>query len=171
MDFEFFGDLKVIRIGTGVTSFEVADLYSRYKDWVLDGNAQWAQAMRPIGGQSIGGGQVISPYIELINGWKIKPYEGDHILTVIGNIITDDETSPFKLTDGEFNVSIRSIVTSNSITTIGGGTGTPNYTLQEIAQEVWDHNIDTHDTPNSVGNFIKTKLLRFREWFELKDKQ
>jgi len=100
MDFEFVGDKRVIHLEPNVTTFEVSDLYSRYKDWVLDGNAQWAQAMRPIGGQSIGGGQIISPYIEVINGWKIKPFEGDHILTVVGNIITDDETSPFKLTDG-----------------------------------------------------------------------
>jgi len=170
MNFEFFGEQRIIRLQPNVTTFDVSDLYSRYKDWVLDGNAQWVQAMRPIGGQSIGGGQIISPYVELINGWKIKPFEGDHVLIVIGNMITDDGLSPFKITDGNFNVSIRSIVTSNSITTQGGGGAAPTYTLQEIAREVWDHDIEAHDTPNSVGNFMKHRLLRFGEWLKLKDK-
>ncbi len=162
----FKGDARLIELDPNTTEINVQDIYSRYKDWVLDDEgAKWANAMTPVGGQPIGGGSFIAPYIVLINNWKIKPFEGNHILTVVGNIISDDESNPFVDTGGDFNVTIKNIVSSNTIA-VGGD----RYTLEQIAQEVWDYNLSNHDEQNSVGNYIRNRLLTFVDWFSLKDK-
>lgn len=162
MNFTFNGEKRIIYINSGVEIIDSSQMYTDYKDWIFD-NPQWILAMRTIGGESIGAGQIISPYIQLINGWRIKPFEGDHVLTVLGNIITEAEDSPFLETDGAFNVSIRSQVTSNSITqaTIGA----------EFAKDVWDYDLATHeDSTTTAGSVVKNKLLRFVDWFTLKDR-
>ena len=160
-DFKFKGEERLIEVEDGVEVLDVQDLYSRYKDWVLEGNSQWVNAMVPIGGQPIGSGQFISPYIQLVNGWRIKPFEGNHVLTVLGNIITDDEEDPFLSTTGNFNVSIRAQVSSNSLQarTLG----------QNTAQEVWNYDLETHDDlETSTGNILKNQVLKFRDWFTLR---
>lgn len=125
----FDGENKLIILENGLTTFESVDLYSRWKEWVqTSDNSKYIQAMRSIGGEDIGGGQKISAYVILMNGWKIRPYEADHALVVVGNIITDDASNSFVTTLGNYNVQIQSIVTSNSLTTTGGGGG---LTLEE----------------------------------------
>lgn len=119
--YTFDGANRLIALSAGVRTFSVVDLYSRWKDWVmLSDNAKWIQAMRSIGNESIGGGQSISPYIILMNGWKIRPDEADHLLTVVGNLITDDESNAFSQTLGSYNVEIREVVTANSLTSATG---------------------------------------------------
>jgi len=110
---------KLFILNSGVTTLDIkVDLYSDVKeDW--KDNAELNKFRFPIiavGGQSIGGGQVISPYYMLRYGWKIRPQEANHTLTITGNIITDDETDVFVNTIGNFNVKIKSVVSSNSLT-------------------------------------------------------
>lgn len=125
--YTFIGIERLIILDSEVVSFAVADLYSRWKNWSsLSANSKWLDAFRSTGGDPIGGDQFISPYYVLLNGWKIRPHESDHLLTVIGNLITDDASNSFVTTLGDYNVQIQSIVTSNSLTTntaaaIGGG--------------------------------------------------
>ena len=109
-------------LNTGVTTLDVKiDLYSDAKeDW--KDNASLNKFRFPItavGGQSIGGGQTISPYYIIQYGWKIRPQEANHILTVTGNVITSDDSDPFVNTTGSYNVKIKSVVTSNSLTGSG----------------------------------------------------
>ena len=119
--FSFDGLNKLITLDFGIAEFEVQDMYSAWKEWVhISDNAKWLGAFISIGGESIGGGQSISPYFQLINNWKIRTYEANHLLTVIGNLITEDDSNPFLPTLGNFNVSVRSVVTSNSLTTGAG---------------------------------------------------
>src|SRR3990167_9157428 len=113
---------KLFILNTGVTTLDVKiDLYSDAKeDW--KDNASLNKFMFPItavGGQSIGGGQTISPYYILQYGWKIKPQEADHTLTITGNVITSDDSDVFVNTTGSYNVKIKSVVTSNSLTGSG----------------------------------------------------
>jgi len=110
---------KLFILNAGVITIDIKmDLYSDVKeDW--KDNAELNKFRFPIiavGGQSIGGGQVISPYYMLRYGWKIRPQEANHTLTITGNIITDDETDVFVNTIGNFNVKIKSVVSSNSLT-------------------------------------------------------
>lgn len=145
---------KLFILKNGVTSFDaVIDLYSDAKeDWLS--NALLNKFKFPIvaiGGQGIGGGQVISPYIMLRYGWKIRPQETDHTLTVAGNLITDDESSPFVNVLGDYQVTIKSIVSANSLT---AGVAITAGDLANIADKVWDELLADHTA--ITGSVAKT---------------
>ena len=117
---------KLFILNAGVTALDIkVDLYSDVKeDW--KDNASLTKFRFPVisvGGQSIGGGQVISPYYILRYGWKIRPQEANHTLTISGNVITDDETDVFINTVGNYNVRIKYVVSSNSLTQEVAATG------------------------------------------------
>lgn len=146
---------KLFILKTGVTAFDVVvDLYSDAKeDWLADTLLnKFRFPIVAIGGQGIGGGQVISPYIMLRYGWKIRPQGADHTLTVAGNLITDDETSPFTAVLGDFQVIIKSIVSANSLTT--AGVGITSTDLANIADSVWDELLADHTA--ITGSVAKT---------------
>lgn len=146
---------RLFILNNGVTEFDVViDLYSDAKeDWLTDSLLnKFAFPLLAIGGQPIGGGQVISPYIMLRYGWKVRPYEGDHTLTVAGNLITDDETTPFASVIGDYQVIIKSIVSSNSLTASGANVSATD--LANIADGVWEEIIADHT--DVTGSAAKT---------------
>ena len=114
---------KLFILNAGVVSLDAkVDLYSDVKeDWLSDSSlTKFKFPMQAIGGQSIGGGQTISPYITLLYGWKIRPQEANHTLVIVGNIITSDASSPFVPTVGAFNAVIYSQVSANSLSSGSG---------------------------------------------------
>ena len=114
---------KLFILNSGVTSLDAkVDLYSDAKeDWKTNpALTKFRFPITAIGGNSIGGGQFVSPYFILKYGWKIRPQEANHTLVVVGNVITDDESQPIVATTGAFNVVVRSQITSNSLTVSGG---------------------------------------------------
>lgn len=88
------------------------EVYSRWCDWVAQGdNLKYGIAIRQVGGDSLGGGISIPPYYFLQNGWRIRPMEADHELTIDGNIVVDDSTdSPVVTTLGSFQVTVKYVV-------------------------------------------------------------
>lgn len=125
MSYTFDGINKTITLaspgGTASPStinLDVIDLYSRWKDWVLlSDNSKYYEAFITVGGEPIGGGQSISSYIFLTNGWKIKPPEEDCVInTSNGNLASDDASNPFIPTTGDFTVQVSYFNSSNSIT-------------------------------------------------------
>ena len=117
---------KLFILNAGVTALDIkVDLYSDVKeDWKNDASlTKFRFPIISVGGQSIGGGQVISPYYILRYGWKIRPQEANHTLTISGNVITDDETDVFINTVGNYNVRIKYVVSSNSLTQEVAATG------------------------------------------------
>lgn len=134
----------------------VVDLYSDAKeDWLTDPLMnKFKFPLLAIGGQPIGGGKVVSPYIILRYGWKVRPYEGDHALTVAGNLITDDETSPFVNVLGDYQVTIKSIVSSNSLTSSGANISSSD--LANISQSVWREILSNHSgIAGSAAKIVK----------------
>jgi hypothetical protein len=107
----FDGVNKLIIMDHGVTDLSVKNLYSYWKQWMQTGtNSGFAPAFTVVGGDPTTGSNVITPYFFLSNGWKIRPYEGNHTLKVDGILITDDDSDPFVDTIGAFRVGIQSIV-------------------------------------------------------------
>ncbi len=161
--FTYEPNLKLFILNNGVTALDVVvDLYSDAKeDWRSDALLnKFRFPILAIGGQGIGGGQKVSPYIILRYGWKIRPYEGDHTLTIAGNLITDDESSPFTSVLGNYKVVIKSIVTSNSITSTSTNT-LSQADINSIADGVWreilaDHTGVSGSTAKALKD-IKTK--------------
>jgi hypothetical protein len=151
----FDGPNKLIIINFGENDIDVKiDLYSDYKEWLLIGdNTKYLLAMTAIGGDPIGPGRFLGTTFFLENGWKIRPYEGNHTLTVTGNLFTRDGSSPFVPTLGTFNVAIN-LSTSNLIDTIATGGGGSGPTASQIATEVWNRNAASHNTAGTFGNVV-----------------
>ena len=84
---------------SGVTMVDVQrDLYSAWKHWlILSDNAKYEQALRPVGGDSIGGGQRSPVYFFLMNNWKVV-VDGsvvDFSLNLYCEEATNTSTFPF----------------------------------------------------------------------------
>lgn len=110
----FDGIQKIITIKDNVTAIDIGiDVYSEWKRWaMLELNGRFLSAFRSIGGDQITESSKLGASYFLENGWKIRPYEGDHTLRVNGNIYCDDSSSPFIHTIGNYNVQVISTVSA-----------------------------------------------------------
>jgi len=128
MAFIFDGASKTIYVPNGMVTFDALDLYSEWKRWaILLGNAMFLPAMRSIGGDQLTAVKYIAGYIEVINDWKIKPYDGDYTLTVVGNLFATGGVSPFVSADNG-TVIISSETTGNALAlNVGGGNTASGY--------------------------------------------
>jgi len=109
---------------TGVTSVDVQrDLYSGWKRWVrAAANAKFQQAMRPVGGDSIGGGQQSPAYFFLLNDWKII-VSGENV-NFASNIYCDElsnsNTFPFVVSGGG---AVSYKISDSPVVTVSSGSG------------------------------------------------
>lgn len=137
MSLSFDGSLKTITISS-VDILDVRDLWSRWYDWwVSSDNSKYGIAMTQVGGNDIDtiAGTKIPVYIFLQNGWKIKPREANHTLSVVnGILLTSDSSDPFINTTGSYVVRInyQQPVQAISFST-SGGTGISEQDKQDIA--------------------------------------
>ena len=158
----FDGPQKIITINFGEVQIDAQrDLYSAWKRWIVGtDNSKYLQAFRTVGGDPIGAGQAVSGYFFLLNGWRVRSWEGDHFLTVDGNLFVDEGGSPFIPTLGDHQIIISLVVSPQSITTTVSTTAgiiTPE-DKQEIAQGVWSEPASAGGT-DSMGELqrdIKT---------------
>jgi len=84
---------KLFIAKSGITSFDVQiDLYSDAKEHWLTGGAAlgFLFPIRTIGGDPVGGGQFAGDLYFLRDGWKLRPDEANHTLTINGNLFLDD---------------------------------------------------------------------------------
>lgn len=122
MSYTFDGATKVISV-VAQTVMSVRDVYSRWVDWSQN-NAQWLPAFRTVGGDVIdsGAGTSIPIYAYLTNGWRIKPQESSHTLTVTsGILLVDGGGDPFISTTGNYNVRVNYQQPVQAITAGGSG--------------------------------------------------
>lgn len=120
----FNGGSKLIIVENGITSLTFGpDVYSAWKRWsILSTNLKYSQALRYVGGDPTVGGAFLGSTYFLMNGWKIRPYEGNHELVITGNFFTEDESNPIVPTLGNFIV-LTTRATSNLVDTINSGSG------------------------------------------------
>lgn len=166
MAYTFDGPSKTIILASGASAFEVRDCYSRWKEWVmLSDNSKYLPAFDVVGGNPTVGSNSISSYFFLLNGWKIRPHEADHTLTVTGILIADGGADPFTDTIGNFRVRIVQVVPlqAESITVYSEGAADPAL----IADAVWKAPLSTQTTPNTFGWFVK-KILTVAKFIGLR---
>jgi hypothetical protein len=125
MAISFDGQNRIITLSTGTTSLSVRGLYSRWKEWILIGdNSKYFPPFSTVGGDAIdqGAGTTIPFYAFLINGWRIRPYEGDHTLNVSdGVLLVNGGGDPFLNTLSPYTVRINYQQPVQAITVATGG--------------------------------------------------
>jgi hypothetical protein len=137
MAFTFDGTNKLVVCSTGTTSINLGDLWSRWKDWLLEGNAGYARAFDTVGGEPIDpvAGTLVPLYLFVLNGWRIRPQDTDHTLVVSGgSIVVSGGGTPFVHTVGDHQVSVlfQQPVQAMGFST-SGGTGP---TAAQVADEI-----------------------------------
>jgi hypothetical protein len=111
---------RIVLDSASVTAMEV---YSRWCDWVAAAdNAKHPPAFRAVGGDDLGGGLSIPPYYFLANGWRVRPMEANHNLTITGNLFVEGGGVPVVSTLGTFQVNVNYTVPvqAQGISTSGG---------------------------------------------------
>lgn len=108
-------NLRIVEIDAGGDNvLDVAEIYSEWKEWLkLSDNAKFSQAFRFVGGDPISDTQDLGVTYFLLNGWRIRPAESSHKLTLVGNIFTDPSGfSIFVATLGTFTVNTETRVSN-----------------------------------------------------------
>lgn len=127
------------RIILDSTSSSAATIWSDWVDWLASdtNNTKWLSAMRQVGGDDLGGGLLIPPYIFLLNGWRVRPMEANHTLIITGNLFVDGGGVPVVQTLGSYNVSVQYTVPvqAQAFSTEGGIAPT----TEQIAAAVWGY--------------------------------
>ena len=165
MAITFDGPNKVITLSAGQTVVQVADIYSRWKDWVmLSDNAKYLDAFRAVGGDPLGGGvyATVNVFIRNEYGWRIKPPEQDIDIVLVGNLYPEDPLQPWRApTTGDFHTSINTNLSMNLIefdSGGGGGGGTVTVDAEEIADAVWNRAMSDHTAAGTFGRRLRELL-------------
>lgn len=126
---------RIILDSANVTA---AAIWIAWIDWVvLSDNSKYLPALKQVGGDSLGSGLLIPPYMFLLNGWRVRPMESSHTLIITGNLFVDGGGTPIVPTLGTFNVSAQYTVPVQAQAILVGGSVAP--TALENANAVWAH--------------------------------
>lgn len=130
----FSGADKLIVVNNGITELDCkVDLYSDWKEFVISGsNAKFRSAFRVFGGDPLGGDLKAGSFFFLQNqsgsDWRIRPFEGNHELVIVGNLYGEDTTLPlFVSTVGNYTVSIA--IERSSLTQLVSKTSAWDYAI------------------------------------------
>lgn len=133
------GVTKTITLTTGTTSVSVRDVWSRWVDWFLTSdNSKFLPAFEQVGGNDIdiAQGTKIPIYAFLVNGWKLKPQESNHTLTINdGILLVNGGGDPFLNTTGAYTVRINYQQPVQAISFSTGGSGS-TLTKEDIRIEM-----------------------------------
>ena len=117
----FDGVNKLILVNYGETELNFReDVYSNWKEWIKDPtlqNAQYEPAISVTGGDPLPGDRALGTTFFLTNGWRMRTWEGDHELTVTGNVFTEEGDSLFVPTLEGWTITIN-LNTSTLVETI-----------------------------------------------------
>jgi hypothetical protein len=82
-------------------------IYVAWVDWLtLSDNAKYLPAFTTAGGDDLGGGLFIPGYYFLENGWRVRPMESNHNLTITGNLFVRGGGVPVVSTLGTYQVNV-----------------------------------------------------------------
>jgi len=146
----FDGPNKLILINDGETEIDFrVDVYSNWKEWLLSAeNAKYEEAISVIGGDPLPGNRILGSTFFLENGWRIRSWEGDHILTITGNVFTREGDDPVLPSEGEHKITVN----FNTSTLVEGGRQIgAELGIDSVLQidEVWKiHGLDVNNPLN-----------------------
>lgn len=162
MSLSFNGVAKVITLSVGTTTLGVRELWSRWVDWVVTSdNSKYLPAFAQVGGNDIDvlTGTSIPIYLFMLNGWKIRPQESNHTLTVYdGVLVVDGGGDPFVETLGAYTVRVNYSQPVQAITVATGG-GAP-IDVPAVASAVWQKLLTSGQIPGSAGAMLQETATR-----------
>jgi len=162
-NFTFDGLNKIISCSLGTVQFSAGEVYSRWKDWLQDDptRLKYLPAFNnSVGGESLGSGTLVGAYYFLQNGWKIRPQEADHQLSVSGNLFPIPDTAGlFEDTLGNYQVIVGMRTSSLTQTVVTSATTSAS----SIANAVWSEDLSTRTsgagkTVKDINNTTKATL-------------
>jgi hypothetical protein len=158
----FDGPSKTITIGYDgpVTNVVAQDIYSSWKLWVLDGNAQYLPAFaESVGGNELGGGTNIAGYYFVRNdlGWRILHSEFNYQININGDLYPQDPITPFVDTTPDA-YSVQFIFQRSAASYISFPEDIGSIDYDQAAAAVWDRNMSSHVTPNTFGKRLRDLL-------------
>lgn len=130
MAITFNGSGLTIVMSATETVVSVADVYSRWKDWVSIGdNAKYPEAFSVVGGDAISAttNLAVNFFIRNDLGWRIRPPETDIDIVFVGNLYPYDPNLSWRtppLTDVQTSLNTETSVNAIVVQTSGGGGGT-----------------------------------------------
>lgn len=132
MAYTFNGTTKRVTLPSGMVTLDLIDLHSRWKEWILAGNAECLLAFSTVGGEIT----EIPLYLFMQNGWLIVPQSANHTLNVTNGILVGQGgADPFTDPAGSYKIRINRQVPGIAVgySTTGGSSGP---TAAEIAAAV-----------------------------------
>lgn len=137
------------RIVLDSASVTATELYSRWCDWLaLSDNIKHLPAFRAVGGDDLGAGLSIPPYYFLQNGWRVRPMEANHNLTITGNLFVDGGGVPVVQTLGTFQVNVNYTVPVQAQGISTAGSSGPS--AAAIADAVWQRAVESSLSAEAV---------------------
>lgn len=146
------GEARRIYLKQGVTSFHpVEDVYKEYRSArrVDESLRKWFPLLKADGSVPKGGGKATERYLVLLQGTKIIPYNEATTMNILGELITDDQTSPFDISSITNPVIIKFTPPATEIVYVNTSGKTVDTT--EIANAVW---ASPARTLTSLGDLI-----------------
>lgn len=126
---------RIILDSTSVTASELWSDWVRWLDSDTD-NSKWDYAFRQVGGDDLGAGLAIPPYLFLLNGWRVRPMEASHDLVITGNLFVEGGGTPVTSTLGTYQVNVKYVVPvqAQALSTSSAGSCP---TVQEIVEALY----------------------------------
>lgn len=139
--FDFDGPNQLVIMRPGAVELDSIDLYSRWKEWVvLSDNAKFSKAFEIVGGDPTSPTNRVPTFLFTVNGWKIRPQEADHTLTITGNLANEGGIgSPFVPTLGSFQVVLDKNTSTAPTVSVNTGSGVTPADITAIAAAVWTY--------------------------------
>lgn len=153
------------RIVLDSNSVNASQIWIAWIDWVATSdNSKYLPALKQVGGDELGSGLLIPPYIFLLNNWRVRPMEADHDLTITGNLFVEGGGTPVVRTLGQYQVNVNYTVPvqAQAIST-SGSTGS-SLTVADI----WDYPLVNLSDKTTIGGFIAKAMLSIPKFLGLK---
>ena len=120
-------DAATKRLILDSASVTAKDIFRAWADWMLlSDNSKYLPAFSATGGDDLGGGLSIPPYYFLLNGWRVRPMEANHNLTITGNLFVDGGGVPVVSTLGTYQVNVNYTVPVQAQGIATGGSSGPS---------------------------------------------
>jgi hypothetical protein len=148
-----------------VTYASAEDIYAAWLVWsTAPENLAWDQAFVTIGGEMINYSVSIPYYYMLINNWRVRPMEEDHVLIIVGNLCVQGGAMPLVQTLGNFNVLAQYTLPmmAQAINVAS------NVVVEQLVEAVWAAPVSVMTDTTTIGGFIHKLILTVPKFLGLK---